>query len=286
MSTFITGGASQTGSVLASLLRASDHPVLFGSRSGNVPDGFDSVKFDWNDPSTFEAAFSAPNHEIQNVYLIFVGIWDPLPIAQPFIDLAVKKGVKRFVLLSASNPKTEKGPSSIGIGRVHTYLDDQGLDYVALRATWFTENLLKLYGPGIKKFNSIQTIVPTGQIPFVAVQDIAQAAHDAIVNIDSLPSREPTLIGPELVSYSEIAEILTTTLGRPITHSVITQDELLKRYLAFGLPELHATYLSKAEAEVENGSEKRHLQDPRALVGKVGVKEWIEKNKDAFSPAA
>ncbi|KAF5313578.1 hypothetical protein D9611_010159 [Ephemerocybe angulata] len=285
MTTLITGGASQTGVALAKLLQASGHPVLFASRSGRVPEGFDSVKFDFTDPSTFEAPFSASGHKIEYVYLL-LPLLDPLREAKPFIDLAVTKGTKRFVLLSASGKFTEKGPGSHGTGQVHTYLDEQGLDYVALRPNWFTENLLRVYAVGIKQYNVIQNTLATARIPLIAVDDIAQAAFDAITDVGKLPNREPILIGPDLVSYSEIAEAFSQTLGRPITFSVISREELLKRYLSYGVPDALAHYLADLEDEEENnGASEALLKDPRSLTGKLGVKEWIVKHKQDFISA-
>ncbi|KAF6755706.1 NmrA family protein [Ephemerocybe angulata] len=284
MSTLITGGGSQTGLALAKLLLASGHPVLIASRSGLVPDGFSSVKFDWSDPSSYEAAFNAPGHDsIKYVYLQFVGVYDILPAAKPLIELAVKRGVKRFVLLSASGEGTEKGPNSFGTGAVHTYLDAQGLDYVVLRPTWFIENFLRIYGKGIKEHSVIQTTIPTGRIPFVGVDDIAQAAFDAIVNVEKLPNKEPILVGADLLSHPEVAEALTKSLGRTITHVTITKEELTKQYLAFGLPESFAEHLATVCEKAENGAEEEHLKDPRTIIGKVGTREWIEKHKEAFA---
>ena len=33
---------------------------------------------------------------------------------------------------------------------------------------------------------------------------------------------------------------------------------------------------------MDDGADERTAADPRAIKGKVGVREWIEKNKEAF----
>ncbi|KAF6755702.1 NmrA family protein [Ephemerocybe angulata] len=275
MTTLITGGGSQTGIALAKLLRESGHPVLFGSRSGRVPDGYDSVKFDFTDPSTFDGPFAGPfavaGHKVEYVYLL-LSLFDPIPHVKPFIDLAVEKGVKRFVLLSSSSKRADKGPNSIVAGRVHTYLDEQGLDYVALRPTWFTENLLRNYGFGIKQFNVIQNSSPTARVPLVAVDDIASVAFQAIADVSKLPNREPILIGPDLLSYPE------STAPFP-------KDELFKQLQTYGVPELFAQYLADIEEDEISGASEALLQDPKTIIGKVGAREWIEKHKDEFTAA-
>ncbi|KAF5313581.1 hypothetical protein D9611_010154 [Ephemerocybe angulata] len=284
MTTLITGGGSQTGIALAKLLRESGHPVLFGSRSGRVPDGYDSVKFDFTDPSTFDGPFAVAGHKVEYVYLL-LSLFDPLPHVKPFIDLAVKKGVKRFVLLSSSSKRADKGPNSFVAGRVHTYLDEQGLDYVALRPTWFTENLSRNYGFGIKQWNVIQNSLSTARVPLVAVDDIASVAFQAIADVSKLPNREPILIGPDLLSYPEIAEIFTKTLGRTISHSPISKDELFKQLQTYGVPELFAQYLADIEEDEISGVSEALLKNPNTIIGKVGAREWIEKHKVEFTAA-
>jgi uncharacterized protein YbjT (DUF2867 family) len=140
MAILITGGGSHVGTRLAHLLKDAGREVIIASRSGNrVPEGFQSTKLDWYDPATFETPFQGRTIEI--VYLL------PPPAdlesakaVNPFIDIAVEKGVKKFLLLSAT--LVERTGSNIGLDVVHRYLHDKGLDYVALRPTSFTGELL------------------------------------------------------------------------------------------------------------------------------------------------
>jgi uncharacterized protein YbjT (DUF2867 family) len=135
MSILITGGASQVGSVVAQLLKDAQQDVIIGSRSGRVPQGFESVKLDWMDVSTFENPFQIPGADIKSVYLLLPpGYVDPSDNIKQFIDIAVSNGVKRFVLLSGSAVEKD---ADFGISKVWRYLDEKKLDYFALRPTWF-----------------------------------------------------------------------------------------------------------------------------------------------------
>ncbi|KAF5314786.1 hypothetical protein D9611_007135 [Ephemerocybe angulata] len=181
------------------------------------------------------------------------------------------------------------------MGKVHTYLDKQGLNYVALRPTWFVENLARNYG----YFNAIQNTLPTGRVPLGAVEDIAQAVFDAIVNFDTLPSREPILTGLELVSYPEVHASSSPSssirsanqcLGflipgrrnpsqgpRTANHTwMVVKAELIC------LPDVFSQYLADIEEDLEGGSEARLLEDPRIIKGKIGVTQWIEAHKGGF----
>ena len=133
MTTLITGGTGKTGRILARLFHAANEPFLVASRTGKTTDPFKAVTFDWMDATTFENPFNAANPNISRIYLIAPPAYEPLPIMKPFIDLAVAKGVKRFVLLSAS----QCNPGDPGPGGIHQYLIDIGVDYAVLRATGF-----------------------------------------------------------------------------------------------------------------------------------------------------
>lgn len=292
MTTLITGGASKTGLALAHLLQASGRKVIFASRSGDrIPSHFGrSLHLDWANQSTITQLWESSDiADVKYVYLLaspaLLDESNPaagLDSFKAFIDLGTQHGVKRFVLLSGSSTLSQKGQGARGTGLIHNYLEEKGLDYVAVRPTWFTENLSGLYGRGVKEYSVIQTVIPTGRIPFVAVQDIAQTAFDAIVDVGTLPSREPIVIGPDLLSYTQVAEILGEVLGRPIQHQIITSAELINRYIDFGVPEAHAALLVSIEERVEVGSEEKLGENPGTVVGKIGVKAWIKQNKEAF----
>ena len=91
------------------------------------------MKFHWDDPTTHETLFSA-NTGIDRVYLIGPEAdMDISSTMKPFIELAMTKGVKRFVMLTATTTPT--GPS--GMEEMHKYLANRGVEYCILRPTWF-----------------------------------------------------------------------------------------------------------------------------------------------------
>lgn len=142
----VTGGWGKTASRVAKLLSARGVPVQIASRRGAdaIPAEYKSqypsltgVTFDWTNASTHINPFNAvdPDVPISAVYLVAPAVLDIIGAMKLFIDLAIEKGVKRFVLLSAAG--MEKG--GWGYGKVHEYLVDGGLgvDYCILRPPWF-----------------------------------------------------------------------------------------------------------------------------------------------------
>ncbi|KAH6912962.1 NmrA family protein [Coprinopsis sp. MPI-PUGE-AT-0042] len=287
MTVLITGGASKIGTRLAHLLKDASRDVMFASRSGrNVPEGFQSTKLDWYDPSTFLLPFQ--DRSIEVVYLL------PPPAdlesskaVIPFIDLAVEKGVKRFIMLSGT--QVEKNGNAVGLGVIHRYLHDKGLDYVALRPTSFTENLITNDIYSIRANSEIVNSWSTARIPFVATEDIARVAFDSIVNVTQ-PAKEIIILGPEAITCEELAAITSEVLGRPIKYRAISLDEM-KQIFGAVIKKDYADALADYYASVEAGGEDNWLKlsaeekermGIAVVVGKVTVKEWLKKNKSAF----
>lgn len=132
MTTLITGGTGKTGLALANFLHQVSLPLLITSRKGVAPEPYKAVRFDWFDPSTFKAPFHVdPN--IEKVFLIDPPTFEVFPHVKPFIDLAVSRGVKRFVVVTT----TQTNPGDIPLGKVHEYILELGVDYTVLRPTWF-----------------------------------------------------------------------------------------------------------------------------------------------------
>jgi hypothetical protein len=69
----------------------------------------------------------------------------------------------------------------------------------------YLENLSRYYAYGVEANNLIENVVEKGPVGFIAVEDIAATAFKAITDVESLPSREPILVGPDLVSYQDVS---------------------------------------------------------------------------------
>lgn len=275
MTILLIGGTGKTGLPLARLLEAAKYSVLLTSRSGKAPEPFKAVAFDWFDAATFENPFNV-DAKIDRVYLITPRVYDSFPIVKPFIDLAISKGVKRFVLMSASRVEAG-GP---GIGKVHQYLVDVGVDYVVLRPTWFMQNFAVNFSYSIRENNEISSATKDGRIPFVSVQDIAQAAFEALT-AEKSANKDYLLLGPELYSYDEAVKLLSSILGREITHKRSSVEEQTATMASFGLPADLAEALANMQLKVADGSEAEYFNAnaDQKIVGKHTLKEFFETNR-------
>ncbi|KAK0491507.1 hypothetical protein IW261DRAFT_1438106 [Armillaria novae-zelandiae] len=245
MTVLITGGKGKTASHLARLLQDGNKPFLVASRSGGDPtDEFPSCRFDWLDATTYAIPWSKVE-EITSVYLVPPPVLDMLPPMKVFIDYCLEKGVKRFVLLSASVVE----PGGFAAGKVHEYLARIDVEYCVLRPTWFMGNLSN-------PKDKIYSATGEGKVPFVSAEDIAAVAFRALVDLQS-HNTDHFIRGPELLSYDEVAEILTRTLGRKIAHVKLTQLEMVNLLTEVtGMPKEYADIMALMDVQISKGVEE------------------------------
>ncbi|KAI0839155.1 putative ergot alkaloid A [Hypoxylon sp. FL0890] len=262
----VLGGTGKVGSRLVPLLTEASIPTLVASRSGKAPAGSTGVKFDWDDESTWEPILANPD-SVRAVFLIGPGSPDHSPVIK-FIDVARGKGVRRFVLLSASS--VEEGGPLMGVThkRLHELGNEGKIEWAVLRPSWFMQNFLETYHvKPIKEENKLYSATGPGRIPWVSAEDIAAVAFHALTSPQP-PNTDFLVLGPELLKYTDLAEIFTSVLGRKITYHELTEAELVAQYQHIGVPAEYAAVLAAMDTNIRNGAEDR----TNDVVRTVGVR--------------
>ncbi|KAI1090364.1 putative ergot alkaloid A [Rostrohypoxylon terebratum] len=276
----LLGGTGKVGSRIAPLLKDANVPTLVASRSGKSSAGLTGVKFDWDDESTWEAVFANAATPIRAVFLVAPLSSNPGPAMKKFIDFAIPKGVKRFVLLSASSIP-EGGP---WMGSTHTYmreLGDQGkTEWAVLRPTWFQQNFSEgAHGLILKSEGKLYSATGDGKLPFVNAEDIAAVGFHALTSPQP-PNTDYVILGPELLSYSDVAAIFSAVLNRKIEYVEHREADLAARWAQWIEPE-YASTLAAMDTEIKHGAENRLNDVVRTVTGKEPKKfrDFAEENK-------
>ncbi|RYP20380.1 hypothetical protein DL765_002838 [Monosporascus sp. GIB2] len=291
---FLTGGTGKVASRIASLLQAADIPAITASRSGRAPPGSDhtGVRFDWDDRATWEPALLAATaraSQLSAVFLVMPGMLDPGPVAAAFVDLSrARTGANRFVLLSGSSIE-EGGPA---MGQVHALLRERGerdeIGWAVVRPTWMQENFMthETHLKSIREEGKIYSATGAGKIPWVSADDVAAVAFAALTAPEP-PNRDFLVLGPELLSYGDLAVTLTEALGREISHGDISEAELARRHQGFGMPAQYAAILAAMDTAIKNGSEDRLSDVVLRVTGRPPrrFRDFVEENKDVWKPA-
>ncbi|KAJ6572052.1 hypothetical protein B0H19DRAFT_1209139 [Mycena capillaripes] len=275
MTILLIGGTGKSSTPLAKLLLEANQPVVLTTRSGQVPSPFKGVRFDWLDASTYEIPFESYS-DINRIYLVAPPVFDMFPPMKSFIDFAVEKGVKRFVLMSAGLIE----PGGPAMGKTHQYLSTLGVEYCVLRPSWFFDNFVLQYADLIKNNNQLVSATRDRGLGYVSTEDIAEVAFKALVD-DEIVNNNPIIVGPELLSYDKIAAMLTEILGRKISHTSLPEAEFKEVLIGRGIPEDYSQMMATIDVAVAGGAEEQ-LYQRADVVGKRTLRGFFEANKDVW----
>ena len=270
----VTGGTGKTGRRVADKLRAKGLTPRIATRN---PKDTASVRFHWQDSTSFERAFK----DIEAIYLVApTDTFDSIGAMQPGLEAALNAGVRRFVLLSASSLE-EGGPM---MGAVHAWLRANAPEWAVLRPSWFMQNFSEgQHRAPIRDEAAIYAATQDGRIGFIDAEDIARCAAE-LLTMPELENADHVLTGPQAVSYDTVAEVLSRHLGRTIEHRRLAPAALAKRYLDLGFPEGYAKALAAMDETIAGGSEDRTTHSVKTITGQAPTRidEFVRRNVSAW----
>ncbi|MFF2911348.1 NAD(P)H-binding protein [Paenibacillus sp. NPDC057934] len=262
----ITGGRGKTGKKIAAQLRQLGWSFTTTFRDVQaITDPANEVQFDWYDSSTFLPALQ----NIDRVYLVApVGDPEPVKVMRPFIELALEKGVQRYVLLSSASI-SENGPV---FGPVHQLLKKQAPEWTVLRPSYFMQNFTEGQHPAtISSQDRIISAAGQGKIGFVAAEDIAEVAVRALVD-EHAHNTDHIITGPDSLSHDYVSKIISDVTGRIIKHTSIADHELTRSWVALGLDKEYAEFMTELDRRIrEEGSEDLITDTVLKVTGKPPI---------------
>lgn len=151
-----------------------------------------------------------------------------------FIDGAVRAGVRHLVYTSFAAAAPD-AVFTLGRDHWHTeqYIRDHGLAFTFLRDSLYADFVPSLVGPD----GVIRGPAGDGAVSVVAQDDIADVA--AVVLADPVAHADATytMTGPEALTLTEVAAVLTETSGRTVTYHNETIPEAYASRGSYGAPD-------------------------------------------------
>ena len=225
--------AGKVGSETASLLAQRGTPVRVLVRNiekakALVQAQVELVEGDLDDPATIDAAL----RDVKAVVLVSPAV----PVQElNVIDSAARAGVAHVVKI------TSKASADSPIARrrwqteIEAGLIASGLGYTLLRNNAYMQNFLAL-APAIAKTNSFASSVGTGRVGLIDARDVAAVAAEVAAAPAAHVGKTYWPSGPELLSYSDVAAVLTKVLDRPISYRQRTFEEDKQAMIQAGVP--------------------------------------------------
>ncbi|MDA2892097.1 NAD(P)H-binding protein [Mycolicibacterium sp. BiH015] len=266
----VTGATGNTGSAVSRLLKAAAVEVREASRRPG-PEG---VRFDWNDPSSYAPAL----RNVERVYLVApIGEAEPAPIVQSFLEVGLRQGVRRVVLLSSSAVE----PADTGLGALHRLVTDSVPEWAILQPSWFMQNLVGDHpvAHGLRN-GLLTTATGDGRIGFVDAEDIAAVAAHCLLR-DDAPNASLVITGPEALSYADVCRLVGELTGRPIRHVAVGTAERAAQIAATGVPHEYAAVLAAMDDQISRGSEDRVTDTVARFTGRpaVSLAEFLARHR-------
>jgi uncharacterized protein YbjT (DUF2867 family) len=250
----VVGATGKTGRRVAERLEARGLPARAGSRSSEPP-------FDWADQSTWVPALRGAG-AVYLTYFPDLAAPGAVEAIQVFVDLAVKSGVSRIVLLSGRGEEEAQ--------RAEKVVQNSGIDWTIVRCSWFAQNFSENYL--LDSVLSGEVVLPAGEVgePFVDAGDIADVAVAALTE-EGHTGQVYELTGPRLLTFAEaVAEIAEAT-GRDIRFTQISAEDYKAALEAEGVPAdivwlldyLFTTVLDGRNASLADGVQRALGREPR-----------------------
>ena len=227
----VIGASGNTGSAVAKLALENGHDLRAIVRNPDscvnlALDGAEIVTADLDDHNGVSSALTG----IEAVYYC-----SPLPVGydEPFdversrgrslINAAQSAGAKHFVLLSAIGPETAPGVALIETKRaIEGDLAASGLAYTILRPSMFMDNVAMAGPEALLGIGLTWPFSESALIQPIAAADIAQIAFQAMTS--GPRNRSFDLVGPEALTFPQIANKLGRAMGSEVRFIAISDD--------------------------------------------------------------
>ncbi len=215
----VTGGTGKTGRRVAARLAARGVQTRISSRSADVA-------LDWNDSSTWSPALDG----VTSVYLAYspdLAIPGATDTIRAFVDTAKAHGVEHIVLLSGRGEEEAQACEQI--------VAASGLRWTVVRASWFAQNFSE--GEFVHMVMNDAITLPARDIPepWIDINDIADVAVAALTE----PGHDGEIYevtGPDALTMTEIAEMISEASGRPIAYVDVPHAGFVAGLEEAGLP--------------------------------------------------
>jgi NAD(P)H dehydrogenase (quinone) len=233
----ITGAAGKTGRAVISTLVARGELVrALVHRDEQVPlvkslGAREAVVGDMRDEATLRLA----TRGARAVYHICPNVDpDEVSIGKAMITAAGSAGVEQFVFHSVLHPQIEAMTHHWNKLRVEEALFESNLPHTIVQPASYMQNVLAGWQSIVERGVYSVPYSIESRMSMVDLEDVAEAAAVVLTEPSHLGSAYE-LAGPEILTQTQVAEILSNQLKRPVRPEQITIDAWTKQAEASGM---------------------------------------------------
>jgi uncharacterized protein YbjT (DUF2867 family) len=182
---------------------------------------------------------------------------------RPACEALRRSAVKRVVGITALGRGTPQAPKA-GFVTGSLAMDDliasSGVSYRAVTNPSFMDNLLRQVAPIKTKGLFFSPIDGDRKLPTCATRDIAAVSARLLLDTTWDGVERAAVLGPEDLSFNDMAKIMSEVLGKPIRFHQISFEAYKSQFLELGMSEAMAqgmTDMARAKNEGLDNAERR-----------------------------
>ncbi|WP_174189673.1 SDR family oxidoreductase [Nocardia barduliensis] len=246
----VTGATGKSGRRVVGRLRAKGLPVRAAARNGEHV-------FDWTDRATWDAALEG----VRSAYIVQL---DGTKLVRPFVEQAVRHGVRRIVLASGrgiDDPAYVRDSGGVleGVLDSEAAVRESGLEWTISRPGWFAQNFSEGFFADAVRAGELRLPAGTGAASFIDAEDIAAVVVAALTE-DGHAGRIYELSGPRAVTLAEAVATISEATGREIRYVPISVEDYVAELVRQGLPPADAEAFADVVAPLREGRDE-HVSD-------------------------
>jgi uncharacterized protein YbjT (DUF2867 family) len=283
----VTTPTGQIGrDVVQNLLNADQRVCVIARHAHKLPealrDRVEVIEGSHGDAATVEQAFEgaeavlwvAPpdmKKTLEQAYVEF---------SQPAAKVLRRLGGRRVVSVTGigrGTPWEDKAGAVAASIRMDNLLGSSAAAFRGLAMPSFMENFLRQVS-AIKEKSLISGVFdPDRKMPWTSTRDLAAVAARFLTDSTWTGNEEIPILGPDVLSFSEIAQIISEVTGRTVRYQQTTYEALKQQYRARGANQ------SFAQGLVDMYRAKNEGMDNTALSIKAertptSFRSWCERN--------
>jgi uncharacterized protein YbjT (DUF2867 family) len=198
--------------------------------------------------------------------------------SRPGAEAMRRHGVPHIVAattLGRDTPWQERAGNATASIHMIDLLCTTGAAVRGLALPAFMDNAL-LQAAAIRQGKMLGPIDPAKKLPHTATRDTSAAAAKLLIDRSWSGHQDMPVLGPEELSYTDLATIVSDVLGREVTYVHLTYDAYKEAAMARGLTDAFAQgfvdMLRAKEAGMDNVASRAS-----AIIGATSFRQWAEE---------
>jgi uncharacterized protein YbjT (DUF2867 family) len=286
MTVLVTGATGSVGAHVArALAERGAAPRAFARDRGAAarvlgPDVEVAVG-DFGDGESLRAAMRG----VEQVFLTCANHPRQVEWEKAAIDAAATAGVRRVVKQSALGAEVGSRVAFFDANaRIAENLRASGLAFVLLEPAFKMSNLFA-GADAVRQAGALFLPGAGAKVAMVDPRDVAEVAA-AVLTSDGHDGRRYELTGPEAVTFDDVAEQLSTVVGRPVGFVPVSDDAAVEQMVGAGVPEWFATNVVTQFGLLREGTQAEAQDVVRVLTGREPrtVADFLRDHADVFWP--